>query len=74
MIVVPTNDRTYATTTERIEITRNSPDVVSMNVYLNPKEESDRAIVAFNQHVHADKRVEAVMLTVRDGMTLAYKR
>src|SRR5947207_15934210 len=33
-IVVPTNDRTYATTTERIEITRNSPDVVTMTVYL----------------------------------------
>lgn len=39
-IVVPTNDRTYATTTERIEITRYSPDVVSITVYLNPKEES----------------------------------
>jgi Flp pilus assembly protein TadD len=39
-IVVPTNDRTYATTTERIEITRYSPDVVTITVYLNPKEES----------------------------------
>jgi tetratricopeptide (TPR) repeat protein len=39
-IVVPTNDHTYATTTERIEITRYSPDVVTITVYLNPKEES----------------------------------
>jgi Flp pilus assembly protein TadD len=39
-IVVPSDDRTYNTTTERVEITRYSPDVVSISVYLNPKEES----------------------------------
>jgi predicted O-methyltransferase YrrM len=33
-----------------------------------------RAIVAFNEHVRNDRRVVAVMLTVRDGITLIQKR
>jgi caffeoyl-CoA O-methyltransferase len=41
---------------------------------LSPQSESDRAIVAFNVKVAGDTRVEKVLLTVRDGMTLAYKR
>ena len=41
---------------------------------LDPKEASDKAIVAFNERVAADPRVEKVMLTVRDGMTLVRKR
>ncbi len=41
---------------------------------LAPKEESDHAIVRFNDHVLADPRVENVLLSVRDGMMLAYKR
>ncbi len=41
---------------------------------LHPKDSSDRAIVAFNRHVAADKRVEAVLLTIRDGLTLAVKK
>ncbi len=40
---------------------------------LHPKDSSDRAIVRFNAHVKLDKRVEPVMLTVRDGVTLAVK-
>lgn len=40
---------------------------------LNPQDESDRGIDAFNKHVKKDKRVEAVLLTVRDGIMLAYK-
>ena len=40
---------------------------------LDPHDSSDRAIVAFNRHVAADRRVEAVMLPLRDGLTLAYK-
>ena len=40
---------------------------------LNPKDESDIAIDKFNKHVAKDSRVEAVMLTVRDGLILAYK-
>ncbi len=41
---------------------------------LKPKDEHDRALVEFNKRVHADPRVEAVMLTVRDGVTVAIKR
>lgn len=41
---------------------------------LNPKEESDLAIGKFNRRVCKDKRVETVMLTVRDGITLAWKK
>lgn len=41
---------------------------------LDPKQESDRAIVAFNDKVARDERVEKVQLTVRDGMTLMLKR
>jgi caffeoyl-CoA O-methyltransferase len=33
-----------------------------------------RAIFAFNEHVRSDPRVVAVMLTVRDGITLIRKR
>ena len=41
---------------------------------LKPEDESDRAIAAFNERVRKDDRVEQVMLSVRDGMTLAVKR
>ncbi|MBT9559932.1 MAG: class I SAM-dependent methyltransferase [Myxococcales bacterium] len=41
---------------------------------LDPKSEDDHAIVRFNAKVAADPRVEQVMLTVRDGLTLARKR
>jgi caffeoyl-CoA O-methyltransferase len=39
---------------------------------LDESDDSDgtRAIVAFNEHVHADARVVSVQLTVRDGVTL----
>ena len=37
---------------------------------LDPKEPDDGAIVAFNEHVRRDGRVVAVMLPVRDGVTL----
>ena len=37
-------------------------------------EESTEAIKAFNDHVAADDRVEQLMLTVRDGMTLIRRR
>jgi len=37
-------------------------------------DESTRAIKAFNEHVHNDGRVQSVMLTVRDGMTLVQLR
>lgn len=41
---------------------------------LEPKAPSDRAVAAFNAQVAGDARVEKVMLTVRDGVTLAWKR
>ncbi len=41
---------------------------------LDPQAERDHAIVAFNAMVAADDRVEQVMLTVRDGVTIARKR
>jgi caffeoyl-CoA O-methyltransferase len=44
---------------------------------LNPPPERDAdtaAIVAFNEMVAADKRVEPVMLPISDGLTLARKR
>ena len=37
-------------------------------------DEGTQAIRSFNDHVLADDRVECVMLTVRDGMTLIRKR
>jgi caffeoyl-CoA O-methyltransferase len=40
---------------------------------LDPKEQSDRAIVAFNTHVARDSRVEQVLLSVRDGIMLVRK-
>lgn len=40
---------------------------------LAPEADSDRALVAFNAHVLKDPRVENVLLSVRDGMMLAYK-
>ncbi|PKN57825.1 MAG: methyltransferase [Deltaproteobacteria bacterium HGW-Deltaproteobacteria-14] len=41
---------------------------------LAPEQEDDHAIVAFNRHAAADRRVEKVMLTVRDGILIARKR
>ena len=41
---------------------------------LNPKDPSDHAIHRFNQRVVHDHRVEKVMLTIRDGVSLLRKR
>lgn len=41
---------------------------------LNPADDDDRAIVAFNEEVLADDRVEAVMLPIGDGITLARRK
>ena len=41
---------------------------------LDPQEDTDRALVRFNTHVRSDKRVECVLLAVRDGITLIRKR
>ena len=49
-------------------------NVLWSGAVLDPKLDSDRALVAFNNKVHQDPRVEHVMLTVRDGVMLVYKR
>lgn len=41
---------------------------------LSPRDEEDRAIHTFNERCARDERIEAVLLTVRDGLTLARKR
>lgn len=41
---------------------------------LKPEREVDHAVVRFNQHVAKDTRVEKAVLTVRDGVTLAWKK
>jgi caffeoyl-CoA O-methyltransferase len=41
---------------------------------LAPNGETSMAIHAFNEHVRADERVECVLLTVRDGVTLIRRR
>lgn len=41
---------------------------------VNPRDELDIAVDNFNKHVYKDSRVECVMLSVRDGITLARKR
>ncbi|MBI3590926.1 MAG: class I SAM-dependent methyltransferase [Candidatus Melainabacteria bacterium] len=40
---------------------------------LNPKDENSIALDSFNKQVLSDSRVEAVMLIIRDGLTLAMK-
>ena len=41
---------------------------------LDPQDETDRAIARFNEVVRGDKRVNLVLLTIRDGLTLAVKK
>ena len=41
---------------------------------LKPSDESDRAIVAFNRRAVKDKRVETALVTLRDGVLLAWKK
>jgi caffeoyl-CoA O-methyltransferase len=46
----------------------------SGRVVSEPDDDSTRAIQRFNDHVRDDERVEQVLLTVRDGMTLIRRR
>jgi caffeoyl-CoA O-methyltransferase len=41
---------------------------------LDPRTEDDKAIVRFNEEVLAGDRVEAAMLPIADGLTLARLR
>ena len=49
-------------------------NTLSSGRVLNPSDEMSEAIAKFNEHVHADSRVECVLLTVRDGITLIRRR
>ena len=62
-----------------MELVRPGGLIVADNVLwsgevIDPQDEAGRAIVAFNQRVQQDPRVENVCLTVRDGILLAWKR
>lgn len=53
--------------------------IVADNVFqrgrvLEPEDDAARAMAEFNDRVVADERVEVVMLTVRDGMSLIRRR
>ncbi|MCW5824822.1 MAG: class I SAM-dependent methyltransferase [Cyanobacteria bacterium TGS_CYA1] len=43
-------------------------NVLWSGAVLDPKTDDDKAIVAFNEHVASDDRVEKVLLTIRDGV------
>jgi caffeoyl-CoA O-methyltransferase len=45
-------------------------NVLWMGRVLDPQDESDRAIVAFNEHVTRDERVWNMLLPIRDGVML----
>jgi caffeoyl-CoA O-methyltransferase len=47
-----------------VDNTLNGGDVV------DPVDERDRVMAAFNDHVHTDERTENVLLSARDGVTL----
>jgi caffeoyl-CoA O-methyltransferase len=48
-------------------------NVLWSGTVLDPKDQSDHDIANFNRHARADKRVEVVMLPVRDGVLVARK-
>jgi len=49
-------------------------NVLWSGTVLSPKDDDEIAIAAFNDHVLRDARVEVVMVTIRDGITLARKK
>jgi caffeoyl-CoA O-methyltransferase len=49
-------------------------NVLWMGHVLDPQDDSDRAIVAFNEHVSRDERVWNVLLPIRDGVMLVRRR
>lgn len=46
----------------------------SLGDVIYPKNATEKAIAAFNEFVKNDRRVEAVILTIRDGITVAIKK
>ena len=49
-------------------------NVLWSGAVLDPKTEDDKAIVDLNNHVASDKRVDKVLLTIRDGVYLIRKK
>ncbi len=45
-------------------------NVLQRGRVLRPQDEEGRTVAAFNEHVHGDPRVTAVLLPIRDGLTL----
>lgn len=80
MVFIDADKTNYLNYYEAVmEIVRPGGLVVADNVLwsgevVNPQDDAGRAIVAFNERVQQDPRVENVCLTVRDGMMLAWKR
>lgn len=80
MVFIDADKTNYSNYYEAVmELVRPGGLIVADNVLwsgevVNPQDESARAIVAFNERVQQDPRVENVCLTVRDGMMLAWKR
>jgi len=48
--------------------------MVTLSGLIAPADPISQAIARFNDHVRADDRVECVLLTIRDGITLIRKR
>lgn len=46
----------------------------SLGDVMCPKDSTEKAIASFNEFVRSDDRVETVMLTIRDGVTVAVKK
>jgi caffeoyl-CoA O-methyltransferase len=79
LVFIDADKENYVSYYERaLELLADDGVIVADNVLwsgrvLDPKEESDRAIVAFNERVQADPRVTNVLLTVRDGLMVIRK-
>ena len=48
-------------------------NVLASGGVLKPKSENEKAISAFNEYVRYDQRVQRLMITLRDGVTVALK-
>jgi caffeoyl-CoA O-methyltransferase len=76
MIFIDADKENYSAYYERsLELLSDSGLIVIDNVLwggrvLNPKDETDIAIAALNDHINGDVRVKHVMLPIRDGVML----
>lgn len=59
---------------ERLGLCTTAEDAEPHVVVEEDGDESTEAIKRFNEHVKADERVECLMLTVCEGMTLIRRR